>query len=53
MHLYYYLSNIYRINKVIWSQVGNLDKLLKNKGFNNQVTSHAGTGKRKGQGLLG
>lgn len=53
MHLRYHLSDIHGMNKAIWSQVGDLGKPPKNKGLNDQVTSHAGAGKRKGQGLIG
>lgn len=53
IHLRYYLGDINGINKAIWTQVGNLGKSLKRKGLKYQITSYAGAGKRKGQGLLG
>ncbi|OJI99576.1 hypothetical protein ASPVEDRAFT_520307 [Aspergillus versicolor CBS 583.65] len=53
MHLRYHLCDIHGLNKAIWTQVGDLGKSPKNKGVNDQVTSHAGAGKRKGQDLLG
>ncbi len=55
MHLRYHLSDIHGMNKAIWTQVGGLGRSPKNKGLNDQVNSHAGAGKSKGQGqgLLG